>query len=234
MSYINLSNKQISNSDLPIYFKNIKDKSKVVLLDLSNNNFNYISRNLFVEFVNLKELNLSCNYLKTLSNVILPDNINVLNFSHNIDLIDVKNIKFPKNLIILNLFNCINIGCNIKFPDELKVLNLGAIYSLTNNNFKFPDNLEILILNDNNIFSLDIFKLPKNLNCLYLDNNKLTTINIFNLPKSLTFLNLSNNLSLIEIINFIINDLKSIKLTGVSNNTIDLFKELFHNVNIIV
>eukprot|EP01083_Nonionella_stella_P155288 501491_1 len=127
----------------------------------------------------LIELDLSDNYITSISHIVFPPTLRILYLNN-------------------NKIKCLN---RIHLPHTLTHLYLND-NQLENNrkhqmSIRFPESLHTLDLGNNFLHSLYGMKLPKHLKRLYLDNNGITHHMLFkmqfSLPRNMDFLNIRSN-----------------------------------------
>lgn len=180
---VNLENLKLIRGGI----QNLKDEvfvknSKLVTLDISNNEIEDISNSTFKGLSNLKSLNLSYNQLQFLPQGVFQD-------LRSIQQISISNNKFQ--ILPFGVFDPIK--------SFLSVIDLSKnkIVSIQDDFFTFAPNVKKLLLNDNQIhkLALNTFNDLEHLEYLDLANNNLNELyrNVFNKLSSLNYLNLSRN-----------------------------------------
>ncbi|KAG8545274.1 hypothetical protein GDO81_021148 [Engystomops pustulosus] len=157
--------------------------SLLEILDLSSNKIRYIQPNTFEDMVNLKEINLSDNYLDKFVSYRPPSGIGILP--------NIQKLDLSRNSLYTDM-----IGYFLENAPHLRYLSLSenSITSISPEMFLGTPSLEVLDLHNNIIMDIeegsfeDLFHL-KNIN---LAMNSITCISQFNL-RQLKSLNLSKN-----------------------------------------
>lgn len=190
----------IKNIDVSIHNPRVLE-----YMDLSFNNVTYLQEHLFSNYTNLRELNLSYNFIEDISRDVFKYHIKIerLNLSHN----HIRAMPFQ---VFSPMAGMVELD-----------LSFNYLVTFLDHFFKFNKNIEILLLNNNQLVKItsnalvDLMSLKK----LDLSYNYLQAIafGLFDSLGELRYLNLANN-PLTSLSSGTFRDLKKLNFLNLSGN----------------
>ena len=196
MSKLDLSKKDLKDSDLLKKLHNVKNDIQYEELDLSYNNLTSLpDLRKFRQFDGLKVLNLWHNNVTHIDFSLIPPTVTKLNLSFN-ELNGIRDLSCCTELKYLDVsYNQITHVHWRNLPPALKRLDLGKNQLRTVGNCSHLTQLSVLSVGSNRINQIDWRNLPPALTRLDLYNNQLTAVDLFHCIR-LERLDLDNNSTL--------------------------------------
>jgi len=162
-------------------------------LDLVQDAVGSVQNNMDYSNYEGEELYLSNNNIEDVSQLTLPNSLEVLDLINN-RISDVSQLRLPNSLKTLRLENNnIEDVSQLRLPNSLKELDLSNNQISDVSQLRLPNSLEELDLENNQISDVSQLRLPNSLKRLFLQDNRISDVSQLTLPNSLELLILSNN-----------------------------------------
>ncbi|HDV5711237.1 TPA: leucine-rich repeat domain-containing protein [Legionella pneumophila] len=188
-SKLDLSGKDLTNSDLLPLWESLQGNVEISELDLSNNLIGDIE---FINNIKVIKLNLSDNKIIQSRNSLVNNEIQYLNLNGNlITDIDFKGIKNLKSLEIKR--NKISDISRLELNENLIMLDLSENHISSLSALPKLKNLNTLIVSDNSLSDLNFLRKHKNIENLVVKNNKIVMLDALSAHEKLKFIDLDNN-----------------------------------------